>query len=564
MLLGDEMGFDEQADFVIVGSGAGSMCAGLYMRDHGHDVVLLEKSELLGGVTCKSGGVMWIPNNRFMTRDGVEETPELAQAYIDSLAEGQRNVPGSTPGKRAAYLEQAPEMLEYLIEQHGMPFDRVPYWPDYYDDRPGGCATSRTVVADLFDLKELGAWRKKIRPGFLPLPLMLADAMNLGAVKHEWSARWMLLRFLGRLIAQLFTGKRRVAAGAALQGRALKKALDSGVDIRTDSPVTRLIVTDGRVVGVETLKEGAPWRIAARHGVLVNAGGFGKNAAMRAEYQPHTSVEWSNATDDDTGDLIQEMHAQGAALHNMDMMVGYQSTIPPGKENTYVKPGAQRMLCSPHAVMVDQSGVRYQNEGGSYVAFCRGMLDRNAQVPSVPSWGVFDARCVRKYGIAGAKRPGQLKKWQQAGYLKVSDSIAGLAVEIGCDPEVLMNTVERFNGFVRNNHDEDFGRGNRQYDRWLGDRFNQDGPSETLGTLEQGPFYAVPIVPGDVGTYGGVVTDEYARVLREDGSVIDGLYATGVCTASVFGRVYPGAGASIGPAYTFAYIAAKHAAAHAQ
>ncbi len=178
-------------------------------------------------------------------------------------------------------------MLEYLIEQHGMPFDRVPYWPDYYDDRPGGCATSRTVVADLFDLKELGAWRKKIRPGFLPLPLMLADAMNLGAVKYEWSARWMLLKFVGRLIAQLFTGKRRVAAGAALQGRALKKALDSGVDIRTKSPVTRLIVTDGRVVGVETLKEGAPWRIAARYGVLVNAGGFGKNSAMRAEYQPH-------------------------------------------------------------------------------------------------------------------------------------------------------------------------------------------------------------------------------------------------------------------------------------
>jgi 3-oxosteroid 1-dehydrogenase len=166
---------------------------------------------------------------------------------------------------------------------------------------------------------------------------------------------------------------------------------------------------------------------------------------------------------------------------------------------------------------------------------------------------------VRKYGIAGAKGRRQLNKWQQAGYLKVSTSIAGLAQEIGCDPAVLTATVERFNGFVRNGNDEDFGRGSRQYDLWLGDRFNQDGPSETLGTLEQGPFYAVPIVPGDVGTYGGVVTDEYARVLRDDGSVVGGLYATGVCTASVFGRVYPGAGASIGPAYTFGYIAAKHA-----
>lgn len=553
------MRFDEQTDFVIAGSGAGSMCAGLYMRDNGHSVVLLEKSDLLGGVTCKSGGVMWIPNNRFMRRDGVDESEELAQSYLDSLAAGQYDVPGSTPQKRVAYLRQAPEMLDYLIEQHNMPFDRVPYWPDYYDDRPGGCSTSRTVVAELFDLKELGAWRKKIRPGFLSLPLTLADAMNLSAVSHEWAARWMLVKFIGRLFAQIFTGKRRVSAGAALQARALKVALDKGVDVRTGTPVTALIIDDDRVVGVETVKDGQPWRIGASCGVLVNAGGFGKNADMRAEYQPDTSVEWSNATEEDTGDLIQEMHAKGAALYNMDMMVGYQSTIPPGKEGAYIKPGAQRMLCSPHAIMVDQSGVRYQNEGGSYVAFCRGMLDRHALVPSVPSWGIFDARCVRKYGIAGAKGRRQLNKWLQAGYLKVSTSIAGLAQEIGCDPVVLTATVERFNGFVQKNNDEDFGRGNRKYDLWLGDRFNQDGPSETLGTLEQGPFYAVPIVPGDVGTYGGVVTDEYARVLRDDGSVIGGLYATGVCTASVFGRVYPGAGASIGPAYTFGYIAAKHA-----
>jgi len=553
------MRFDEQTDFLIVGSGAGSMCAGLYMRDHGHSVVLLEKSDLLGGVTCKSGGVMWIPNNRFMRRDGIHESAELAQSYLDSLAEGQQDVPGSTPQKRAAYLKQAPEMLDYLVEQHNMPFDRVPYWPDYYDDRPGGCSTSRTVVAELFDLKELGSWRKKIRPGFLPLPLMLADAMNLSAVKHEWAARWMLVKFIGRLISQIFTGKRKVPAGAALQARALKVALDKGVDVRTGTPVTALIMDDDQVVGVETVKDGQPWRIGASCGVLVNAGGFAKNAAMRAEYQPETSIEWSNATDEDTGDLIQEMRAKGAALYNMDMMVGYQSTIPPGKEGAYIKPGAQRMLCSPHAIMVDQSGVRYQNEGGSYVAFCRGMLDRHALLPSVPSWGILDARSVRKYGIAGAKSRRQLNKWQQAGYLKVSNSIAGLAQEIGCDPAVLTATVERFNGFVRNGNDEDFGRGNRQYDLWLGDRFNQDGPSETLGTLEQGPFYAVPIVPGDVGTYGGVVTDEYARVLRDDGSVIGGLYATGVCTASVFGRVYPGAGASIGPAYTFGYIAAKHA-----
>jgi len=547
--------FDETVDFVVVGSGAGSMCASLIMRDQGKNVVVLEKAELVGGTTARSGGVMWIPNNRFLKRDGIEDSYDKAKTYLDSLMEGNENIPGSTPERRHRFLVEAPNMLEYLISK-GIKFDRVDYWPDYYDEKPGGIAEGRTVVAQLFDLRELGPWRKKFRKGFLPLPIMLSDALNLNAIKYEWSARWMFLKFAGRLLLQLLTGKRRVAAGAALQGQMLKATLAAGVDIRTESPVSELIIEDDVVKGVLTVKDGKPWRIASLNGVLVNAGGFARNQAMRDKYQPGTRAEWSNAVESDTGDLIQEMMRQGAAVNNLDMMVGYQSTIPPGKENDMVKPGAQKMGALPHAILVDQSGVRYMNEGGSYVAFCRTMLDRHEVSPAIPGWVVTDSLGVRKYGIAGGRRKSTLRKWELAGFLKKADTVEGLAMKMGADPALLKSNVERFNGFARNNKDEDFHRGERAYDNWLGDRFNQ--PSATLGVIEKSPFYAVPVIPGDVSTYGGVVTNENAQVLKQDGSIIQGLYATGVSTASPMGRVYPGAGASIGPAYTYGYIAARH------
>ena len=311
--------------------------------------------------------------------------------------------------------------------------------------------------------------------------------------------------------------------------------------------------------GVLTTKDGKPWRVGAKLGVLVNAGGFARNQDMRDQYQPGTRVEWSNAAEGDTGEMIREMMRHGAATAQMEEMVGYQTTISPGVENDYVKPPGQSLTASPHAILVDQSGVRYQNEGGSYMAFCKGMLERNKTVLAVPSWAILDTRFLRNY-MLGNTMPGvnKPKSWFEQGYLRKGDTIEELAMQLNIDPATLKATVERFNGFVAANNDEDFKRGARAYDRWLGDPYHK--PSETLGTIAEAPFYAVPMVPGDVGTYGGVVTDVAGRVLREDGSIIQGLYATGVSTAGVMGRSYPGAGASVGPAFTFGYISARHAA----
>jgi 3-oxosteroid 1-dehydrogenase len=280
---------------------------------------------------------------------------------------------------------------------------------------------------------------------------------------------------------------------------------------------------------------------------------------MRDTYAPGTSAKWTMAISGDTGEMIEEMMRHGAAIAQMDERVGNQQTLPPGAEEREAKPTAQAMTASPHVILVDQSGVRYMNEGGSYMAYCKGMLERNKTVPAVPSWAVFDSQYLRKYLLPGtlpwSPHP---QSWIDSGYLKQANSVEELARQLKIEPATLKATVERFNGFVAKNRDEDFHRGDRAYDRWLGDAFNK--PSATLGSIAEGPFYAVPIVPGDVGTYGGVVTDEHARVLRADGSVIPGLYATGVSTASVMGRSYPGAGASVGPSFVWGYVAAKHAA----
>ncbi len=334
----------------------------------------------------------------------------------------------------------------------------------------------------------------------------------------------------------------------------LQASIKAGVDIRTDNPVTELIVEGGKVAGVATPNG----RIGARLGVLVNAGGFAQNQDMRDRYMPGTRTVWSNVPEGDTGDLHVEMERVGGVLAQMDQMVGYQTSQMPGFEKGYVRPPIQSVTGKPRSILVDQSGTRYMNEGGSYELYCQNMFERNKTVPAIPSWAIFDATYAAKYPIGGVRMKKYYAKWREAGYLKEADTVEGLAALIGCDPTTLRATIDRWNGFVDAGKDADFGRGERAYDRWLGDPFHR--PNPCLGRIDTGPYYAVDVVPGDVSTYGGAVTDAFGRVERADGSVIDGLYACGVSTASMMGGVYPGAGCSIGPSLTFGYVAAKHAA----
>lgn len=550
--------FDEIFDFAAVGSGGGSMCASLVLRKAGKSVVILEKTPLIGGATARSGGVLWIPNNPFLARDGVADSPEKAALYLDSLGGDRADAPGATRARRLAYIAEAPRMLNFLISE-GVKLNRVSYWPDYYDDLPGGLKEGRTVVAEIFNVNELGVWKEKLRPGFLPVPATLEEALKLPYVKQRWDSKKAMAKVAVRAIGARLSGKQFISAGQGLVGRMLQASLKAGADIRTNAPVEALLTEGGRIIGVRTVKDGKPWRIGARLGVLVNAGGFARNQRMRDLYQPGTRAEWSSVPEGDTGEMIEEMMRHGAAIAQMEEMVGYQTTEAPGFAKMDIKPTAQGITAKPHAILVDQSGVRYMNEGGSYMAYCKGMLTRNRSVPALPSWAIMDAQYLDKYMLAGTM-PGRKKpeSWKTEGYLKEAGTIDDLARLIKVDAAALAATVARFNGFVDKGHDDDFKRGARAYDNWLGDPGH--APSQTLGRIEKAPFFSVPVVPGDVGTYGGVVTDVDARVLRDDGTPIEGLYATGVSTASVMGRTYPGAGSSIGPAFTFGFIAARHAA----
>jgi 3-oxosteroid 1-dehydrogenase len=544
-------GFDESYDWVVVGSGAGSFVSALVMRKAGKSVLILEKTPFVGGTTAKSGGVIWVPNNRFIRAVEPDESAEKGLAYLNAVGE---DLPGSGPEKRATYISEAPKMIDFLVD-NGVALERASdFWPDYYDEAPGGCKSTRCITAKPFNKKELGEWEPKLRAGFLEMKVRLSEGMKFAYVGKSWAITWSFLKTgVGMVIGKLL-GQRWVTAGAALQGRMLQAALKAGVEIRTDTPVKELIVDGGKVVGVRT----DSGTIGAHLGVLVNAGGFAQNQAMRDKYMPGTQVKWSNVPEGDTGDLHGELERVGGVLAQMDQMVGYQTTQMPGYERGYVKPPIQSSTAKPHAILVDQSGQRYMNEGGSYELFCETMRQRDKTVPAVPSWAIFDAQFAAKYPIGGVKLKKYYTMWKETGYLKEADTVEGLAMEIGCDPRALRATIDRWNGFVDAGQDADFGRGARAYDQWLGDPFHKPNPS--LGRIDKGPFYAVDVVPGDVSTYGGAVTDTEGRVTRADGSAIPGLYACGVSTASMMGGVYPGAGASIGPSMAFGYIAAKHAA----
>ncbi|MGE3691826.1 MAG: FAD-dependent oxidoreductase [Novosphingobium sp.] len=547
--------FDETFDFVVVGSGGGSMCAGLVMRQAGKSVVVLEKTDLLGGSTARAGGVMWIPNNRFMKRDGVEDSFEKATAYLDAVVGDHDDTPGATKERRGTYLREAPEMLEFLIGK-GIQFNRAPYWPDYYTNAPGASEEGRTVLADLFDINQLGEWKDKLRPNKFQMAAPIVQAMSLPLIRVSWKSRLEALKVVWKTVTAKLTGKHWVTAGAALQSRMLQAAIREGVDLRTHCPVKEVIVEGNRCLGVVIERDGKPWRIGANLGVLLNAGGFAWNQEMRDEYIPHTRKEWTHAAPGDTGDMHKEMIRIGAWMAHMNEFVGNQMALPPTDPDPA---GMQGQICKPHAFLVDQSGVRYMNEGGSYMLFCQGQLERHKTVPAVPSWVIFDSQYTRRYMVCetmpGTSKP---KVWYDTKFLRKGNTIEELAAACGLPADNLKATVEKFNRFARAGKDEEFGRGDSAYDRFLGDYTH--GPNDTLGTVEEGPFYGIEIVPGDVGTYGGVVCNSNAQVLKPDRTVIEGLYATGTTTAGVMGRAYPGAGCSIGPSFTWGFVAAKHAA----
>jgi 3-oxosteroid 1-dehydrogenase len=547
---------DETFDFVIVGSGGGSMCAALLVRAQGKTALILEKTDQFGGTTSRSGGMMWIPNNRFMAEEGAQDSPEEALKYMNSVI-GDEDLRCSAQDKRRAYVAEAPRMIDFLVEE-GIKLQRFGGWPDYYSDEPGGSWEGRAVIADLFDANQLGEHKAKLRPNYIPMPAKLGEAMQVPLSGVKPFNKLAMLKIGWRMMTQKFFGHDYVANGAALQGHMFKRAIERQVDMRTNATVEQLVTdASGTVTGVVANVDGQRKTFHAGSGVLVNAGGFARNQAMRDKYQPGTRADWSNAIPGDTGEMIEEMIRIGAATEIMDEFAGNQMAMVPEKPEVHTM--IMQELAKPYSIVVDQTGARYIREVQSYMQFCQEVFERNKVAPAIPSWLVMEKRYLDRYMVGGqlpgAKLP---QRWFDEGFLIKADTLGELADTCGMDRATLQASVKRFNELARTGDDVDFGRGSTAYHRYWGDP-TVGTPNPNMAALEQGPYYAYKFYPGDIGTWGGVVTDSSARVLREDGSVIPGLYATGTSAASFMGRKYLGPGASVGPSFTWGFVAAKHA-----
>jgi 3-oxosteroid 1-dehydrogenase len=540
----------DQYDVVIVGSGAGGLSAGITAKLRGMNPLLIEKTDKVGGSSALSGGVLWLPNNPLMAREGIRDSSEAGLRYLANFVDD--GDPASTPSRREAFID-AIEPMVAQFEAQGMQYMRCHGYSDYYDHLPGGNAPGRSLQAELFDANRLGSWKTRLRPPTVAIPVRTGEGAQLMRVGITLEGKLMAARVAGRYVASKLMGKTIYNAGAALQGRMLEIALKLGVDIWTDAGLIDLDTHDARVEGAHIRHDGVDKTIGASRGVIITAGGFAHNLRMREQYQRRPiSTDYTHANPGDTGEAIEAMARAGAALGWMEeswWVAGFQA----GGSNYQIVPE----LMKPHGVLVDLSGQRFVNEARSYMEIGRACYARNATVPAIPAWVVMDSQHRKRY-LFGFQAPGKVPKdWVRNGWVHQDDTIHGLAAQCGIDPAGLEATIKRFNGFCKSGVDEDFQRGDNAYAHYYGDPTNKPNPN--LGDITQPPFWAVPLRPGDVGTCGGVICDKHARVRRGDGSTIEGLYAAGNCAAPLAGPYYVGAGLSIGASSVFGYIAVNHA-----
>jgi len=539
-------------DVVVVGSGAAGMTAALTAAGLGLRTLVVEKATHFGGSSARSGGGVWIPGNDVLRRAGVPDTPEAAAEYLAGVAG-----PDVSPHLQAAFLRHGPDMLALVQARTPLTFGWVRGYSDYYPELPGGRPDGRSIEARPLPANVLGAERDRLNPPYLAskggLAVTQADYRWLNLIARHPRGLSTAIRVGTRSWLARIRGRELLTMGQALAAglRAGLARLD--VPVWLSSPLIDLQLDDlDRVSAVRISRDGEPVTVRATRGVVLAAGGFEHNPQLRKEYQREPiGTDWTVGAAENTGDGILAGTRAGAALGPMDD-AWWGPSVPLPRGPYFLL--AERTL--PGSILVNGAGRRFVNEAAPYVDTVHAMYDAHTtEIPHIPSWLVFDQQYRNRYVFA-ARTPGQPlpAHWYAAGVCAKADTLAELATGIGLPPDGLSATVERFNAQAERGRDDDFQRGESAYDRYYGDPRNR--PNPCLARLSRPPFYAVKIVPGDLGTKGGLITDDRARVLAPDGSAIPGLYAAGNTSAMVMGRSYAGPGATLGPAMTFGYLAA--------
>ncbi|MFF5234359.1 FAD-binding protein [Dactylosporangium sp. NPDC000521] len=567
--MADRNGYDHTVDVLVVGSGAGGLTAALTADARGLSTLVVEKADRFGGSSALSGGGLWVPGAPAQTRAGVHLDRDETLTYLRHITAG-----AVSEARLRAYLEHAADMLTFLegTSEH-LQFVWKPGYPDYYPEAPGGSTDGSVINIPPIDLRKLGTDAALLLPphavapsGFWIGPNELVDFYRL---RQTWKGKRVFLRLLWRMVRARLTGERVVTMGQALMARLMLAFRERRLDLWLDAPMTSLITDDaGRVVGAEVRHRGTTRRIRARGGVILASGGFEHDPALRRRHQPFAEHTLSLGATANTGDGIVAAQAAGADTELMDNAWWYPAVHWGGGRVQFSL--NERMM--PAQFIVNGAGDRYINEAAPYEDFGHAMIAGEAAgVRHIPSWLITDDWCWRRYVVFGhlplpripfAPVPTGRKlpsSWLASGAVVTGRSIDELAERMGVPADRLRRTTERYNTLARAGRDDDFHRGDSVYDRYYSDI---SLPVPNLRPLGDGPYYAFALILSDLGTNGGVRTDERARALGADGTAIAGLYATGNVAASLMGRSYAGAGATLGPAMTFAYVAANDIAAH--
>ena len=553
---------------LVVGSGASGLAAAVTAAWHGLNVVVVEKEPVFGGATAWSGGWMWVPGNPLAKRAGIHEDPQQPRTYL-------RNELGERfePSRIDAFLDNGPRMVAFFEEHTTLRFVDGNAIPDIHGHVPGAATQGHQLIAAPYDGRELGALIQRLRKtmretSFIGMPIMAGADLTafLTMTRSFKSLLHVTKRMVRHLIDLALYGRAmQLVNGVALIGRLAKSAQELGVTLIESAPAKRLLIDGNAVLGAVVGTAQGEIEIKASKGVVLAAGGFPHDVARRKALLPRTPTGHEHLALPPTacsGDGISLGESAGGRLAtDLASPVAWapvSKVLHPDGSAGHFPHIVDR--AKPGVIGVLADGKRFVNEANGYYDYTAAMVTKVPDGQEVASWLVCDHRFQRRYGLGYSKPfPLPVGPFVRSSYLKRAVSIEELARLCGIDPQGLADTVRAYNKHAQRGEDPEFGRGSTPYNRKQGDP-QHEGPNPCVAPIEQGPFYAVKVLPGSFGTFAGLKTNGAAQVLDNSDRPIAGLYAVGTDMASVMGGYYPSGGINLGPAMTFGYIAGRHAA----